>query len=309
MTSHRIGAGGKLLLGDKIQAPTLDGEAPFLHEPALDPGGDSWLLPTSPSEVRWFVAGKEKTIAALDYPVRSTAFLAGVPVIAVEPRGISPSVETRFPGEFPVLLEFVSGKWRPLVSTWISSDEALEHLGTSNYFARRLAVGPGDRIWSAHQVRYIVELFSASGKRLLRLQVGEAKVTYQKRSPAETEQITARFGEGVAKRLGTERTAYTNKAIAAGRDGRLYLLVDRAGGGYAIDRLDPVERKLERVVVDGLEGTGFTMAAGSDGLYVGTIASGEGRWRISWESLEAAKWSVVPEARFAEGLPAGSSDP
>jgi hypothetical protein len=50
--------------------------------------------------------------------------------------------------------------------------------------------------------------------------------------------------------------------------------------------------------VEGLEGTGFTMAAGSDGLYLGTIASGEGRWRLSWESLEAAKWAAVPEARF-----------
>jgi hypothetical protein len=298
LTAHRLQPGDKLGLGDPIQAPTLDPEGLFLTGVAMDSEAGAWLFTEAPHQVRLFVAGKEKAVASLDYPVRALAFLAGTPLVAVEPRGLTPRVETRFPGEFPLLLEYVGSKWVPLVNRWISVEEFRENHRVSNAWARRLAIGPGDRIFCAHQVRYVVEWFSPGGKPSGRLQVGSGEIRYQPRTAEEKKELAATLPEAMAASLGDERPAYVTKAIAAGRDGRLYLLIAREEGGYALDRLDPTEEKLERLVVEGLEGTGFTLAAGSDGLYAGTIASGEGRWRLSWDSLETAKWSPVPGAKF-----------
>jgi hypothetical protein len=40
-------------------------------------------------------------------------------------------------------------------------------------------------------------------------------------------------------------------------------------------------------------GGGFTIAAGRDALYLAAWRADKGRWRLSWDSLEEAKWEPV----------------
>jgi hypothetical protein len=298
LSVQRLGVADKLGAATPLRLPTDDPEGLFVVASAMDPAGDAWLVATDRLTLRFVDSGNEKSLAPVDYPVSAVALVGGTPVIAVLPRAASPRVEAKFPGEMPYLLEHVGGKWRPLASAWISGEEALANLKNSHHYSRRLAVGPENRIWLAHEARYLVECLTAGGRRLLKLRVGSDEVRFREATDTEKRETAELLGPASAVKPSGVRVIYVTKAIAAGLDGRLYLLIAREEGGYALDRLDPTEETLKRLVVEGLEGTGFTLAAGADGLYVGTIASGEGRWRLSWDSLETAKWSPVPGAKF-----------
>lgn len=84
--------------------------------------------------------------------------------------------------------------------------------------------------------------------------------------------------------------------VAEGPDGRLYLLTapGQFGEGMVLDRLDPTTMELERLRTVGIEPPSrFSMVAATDGLYLAGLRESLGRWRLSWEELEAAPWELV----------------
>ncbi|MFL6232330.1 MAG: hypothetical protein ACJ76N_04290, partial [Thermoanaerobaculia bacterium] len=80
--------------------------------------------------------------------------------------------------------------------------------------------------------------------------------------------------------------------LTEGPDHRIYLLV-QGEKGVALDRYDPTEPSLERVQL-GLDLTGnATMAAGRDALYLAAHSGDHGRWKVSWDDLDRARWKRV----------------
>lgn len=85
------------------------------------------------------------------------------------------------------------------------------------------------------------------------------------------------------------------QAAAEGRDGKIYLLVVRPweGGGFALDRYDPIARVIERVPLHFEERSWLTLAAGKEGLYLASFLPQRGPWILSWEEIEEAVWQRV----------------
>ncbi|PYQ67448.1 MAG: hypothetical protein DMF53_01700 [Acidobacteria bacterium] len=46
----------------------------------------------------------------------------------------------------------------------------------------------------------------------------------------------------------------------------------------------------------------YTIASGRDGLYIAAWSGKEGRWRLSWDTLDQAKWKPVKGCEI-DGVP------
>ena len=97
--------------------------------------------------------------------------------------------------------------------------------------------------------------------------------------------------------LSAVRAATVIRAMTAGRDGAVYLLVETKEG-LALDRFQPALLSLDRVLLAGLElGPGLpTMAAGNLGLYIAAWRGGDGMGLIDSEALDKADWKPVRNA-------------
>jgi hypothetical protein len=94
------------------------------------------------------------------------------------------------------------------------------------------------------------------------------------------------------------------EALTEGQDGRMYLFVHTADGGTALDRYDQGRNVLERIPLSlKLKDQRPTLAAGRDGLYLAAWSGDGGRWRISWDRLEQARWKKVEGSKI-DGIPA-----
>jgi len=81
--------------------------------------------------------------------------------------------------------------------------------------------------------------------------------------------------------------------LTEGPDGRLYLLVRLPDGATALDRFDASTGRLERVTLQWKTVGTYTVAAGRDALYIAAFRGNGGRWKLSWEALEQARWKPV----------------
>jgi hypothetical protein len=63
----------------------------------------------------------------------------------------------------------------------------------------------------------------------------------------------------------------------------------------ALDRFDPSQNLLERVLLDGVTVSSgpMTAALSGDELWLGGRLAADGLWRISLEDLTAARWKPV----------------
>jgi len=80
------------------------------------------------------------------------------------------------------------------------------------------------------------------------------------------------------------------RALAEGRDGRLYLLVRPKAGGLALDRLDLVQGVVSRVDITAESPGAVSMVAGADGLFLVPYNGKDKRWFVSWEALNDSDW-------------------
>jgi hypothetical protein len=95
------------------------------------------------------------------------------------------------------------------------------------------------------------------------------------------------------------------RALLCGREAVFYLVVS-TDDGLALDRFDPAQNVLERVLLDGatVSSGPMTAALGADQLWLGGRLASDGLWRISLEDLAAARWKPVRDVKV-DGKPVG----
>jgi hypothetical protein len=291
-----------------------------VHDAALSPDGDSWLIRTARA-VRLFESGKEKIVPPLSHKPFAAGFLRDAPLVALAPLPQSPVRDSKKVGAVPWLQRLDTDRWSTLLEhegivfaelvkkdNWVG--EALENEPLS------LTTDRQGRLWAARRYAYRVQRFSSAGRLLMEITVDKGKVRKKKESKG-VEVEWSKSGKNPTRNPteathspGQEKATFypftaeeVIQDLTEGRDGRMYFLVALEDGGAALDRYDPVEVKLERAALS-LKGKGwFSLASGRDALYLAAKEGRGGRWRISWEALEQAAWKEVENVAI-DGFPA-----
>ncbi len=289
------------------QAPPAYGDP---RGAALSPDGGRWVV-LQGTQVVAITGQKVEILAAAPFYPHAVAMAGGDPVVLVTADGMERSPRGGPPAEPPLALRWTGKAWETLAT----DDEltAEEREGSLRRYQSRSVVGLGDsrgRLWVANRYRYRLREYSAAGRLLTEVTVGEGAVRRAgaERVAALQQQLVDDLAkEGLSKQELAKAKIQVNDAelaltgLAEGRDGRLYLL-GRAEEGEArlsLDRLDPVALTLERVLVDLPWSEGGRLAAGKDGLYLAATSAARGeRAFVSWESLEAAAWQSVLDAHI-----------
>ncbi len=288
----------------------------MVHDAVLSPAGDRWLV-YADLGVRLFLDGKETALPPLPWKPWSIAFRRDTPVVAVLPLPMGgESVDLEKVGTPPAFVVFDGERWNPEAETVGVSVSSLVHQGSrlNDAVAERSIYMTGDRLgrlWAAGQYRYRLERLGPSFRSNLEVVVGGGKVRKQK-NEAPAVEIKRTAGENpsdAAQNPLKEKSTYTPFSgqqaafdLTEGRDGKIYLLVRTEVGDAALDRFDPSLLLLERIPLD-LKASGrYTIAAGSDGLYLAAWNGRQGRWRISWDALDQAAWKDVANCEI-DGVP------
>ena len=291
-----LGKPAKLESAHSLNGPVIDA--------AMGPGPGDWLL-RLPLELRWFVGGKEKVLPPLPWRPWSVGYRRGTPIVAVlpQPAPVNGTVIRHVGGEppatAPAVLELSGDRWSVLI------EDARPAAGDTNAAVEscgRTILGDRQgKIWAARNYAYVLDRYSPAGRRLLRVEVDKGKVAHRDAKAATVPaEVRSADRKSFSPFLGVQKIS----DLAEGLDHRLYLLVQEAKG-LALDRYDPAQSSLERVPL-ALDLTGnATLAAGRDGLYLAAHSGERGRWRISWEELERARWKKVTVDAGAPAPPAG----
>jgi hypothetical protein len=295
-------------LGEPARLETAVDRPGTIYNAVMSLSGDRWLVQDSRS-ARLFVEGKEQPVPPLPYKPWSVALLRDTPLVAVVPLPIAGrNVDIQKLGEPPWFLRLGRDQWEPVVTLkGLSVPELLEKNLLNQAIAENGAFMTGDRqgrLWVARQYAYHVQRMTASGRVLLDITVDGGKV----RKPQDSKGIEIAFKgstdatQAPRQEKGTY-TAFTApsiiEAITEGQDGRMYLFVHTADGSTALDRYDPGRAVLERIPLSlKLKDQRPSLAAGRDGLYLAAWSGDGGRWRISWDRLDQARWKKVEGSKI-----------
>jgi hypothetical protein len=284
-----LGNPTKLEAATPLNAPVLDA--------AMGPGGPGdWLL-RLPLEVRWFVAGQEKSLPPLSWRPWGVGYLRTTPVVSVVPLPAPVNgIVVRHPGDegpsrAPAVLELSGDRWSELVTEpWPAQRDA----NTLTESLARLLLGDrSGKLWAAHLYGYVLERYNSAGRSLSKLQVDQGRVEHvQANDVSVSAEVRPDDRPHFQPFLGVSKLT----ALAEGPDHRIYLLVQPGKGedSLHLDRYDPAQDTLERVTL-GVQLTGrASLAAGREGLYLVGHGGDQGRWHVSWDRLDAADWKAVP---------------
>jgi hypothetical protein len=299
------------VLGKPVALEPTGVPAGFVREATMSPSGDRWLL-LSGMSVRYFVDGKEKALPPLEWKPWSLTLLRDTPIVAAAPFPLGDhSGDPKKAGTPPWLLQFDGDRWSSILDLkGVSVADLLENNGLNDAIAKNSVVLKGDRqgrLWAARQYGYRVQRFTPGGRLLLEIVVGggkirekgdgraiDIKLSREGQNPREATQDPRRE-KGTYLPFTAQRVVY---GLTEGRDGNIYLLVDAGEGAAALDRFDPTRAIVERVPLTFKLKDMVTLAAGRDALYLAPWSAEKGRWRISWDVLEAAAWKPVKDARI-----------
>lgn len=303
LTARGLGAPALRL---KTRAPLRES----VSRAAMGTSADVWFLKAN--DLHFFTTGEETALPAAQWWPDNVALLGDTPVIAVRPGlmiGARPAQikDIRLPEEAPWLFSLSGDRWEPLVSgNWKDAGEGMADMMTA--FAVKVAGSSNRTFWLAHEYVYRVRRLSPAGRLREELVLGkgeptrlsnEAIAAAEKKAAASaaahpkpgqaTDQSSASFFAPM-----TSATAI--KAITEGRDGKLYVLAT-AASELALDRYDPVVKKMWRVRLPFTYSGVMSMAAGKDGLFFAAYQASGGRWLVSWEELERASWAPLNELK------------
>jgi hypothetical protein len=151
-----------------------------------------------------------------------------------------------------------------------------------------ICTGPKSVIWLALWNSYQLQRVSASERPDREVAVGSGEVEWEKQ-----EKTGRTIPRGVVR------------ALLCAPEGVVYLVVSTADG-LALDRFNPSQSALERVLLDGATVSSGPMTAAlvADGLWLGGRFAADGLWRTSLEDLASAHWKPVKDARI-DGKPLG----
>lgn len=303
---YQILGNGEIVARGKLRPSAPFDTASMFRDATMSPAGDAWAILDFDFKVHLFRGGEEKAVPPVNWIPRVLAVPNGELTALVFAEFASmgkeagPAVRpSRLPSNPPFLLQLDGSDWNTLVEgevprvAEIRSGIGHELRAANEYW---LAVDAKGALWVAARNAYRLKKYSPTGKLLTEIQVGDGKVKFGERSEKELRRARTLGGNFNLPKSRAERIV---RAMTIGRDRRVYLLVDTADG-LGLDRYDPdpVRNVVERVLVDGVTADRMTVAAGTHGLYLAALEGNRGRWVISWESLESAKWQPVPEARI-----------
>jgi hypothetical protein len=287
---------------------------------AFDAKGATWAV-SSLREVALCDFEKEQHPAGLDWMISSLTYSRSGPLVAVTslgPRADAAAVQLR--KEDPRIFGLADNRWRPVSWAPISEAKALpanpmdvivEGKAESD---ASICTGPKDAIWLAAWNSYRLQKLSASEKPEKperEIVVGNGKLEWRKLDMKEQEvEKRTRTAQGsdpfLMYSVATTTPRGVVRALLCGRDGFLYLVVSTADGGLALDRFNPAQNLLDRVLLDGVTVSSgpMTAALGPGELWLGGRLAADGLWRISLDDLETAHWKPVEHVKI-DGKPVG----
>ena len=292
-------------LGEPSRLKKAPGLSDEVRGAAMSPAGNLLLLRVSKA-VRLFEDGKEKIVAPLEWSPMAVAFRRDTPTVAVAPLPVGPLQDASKIGTLPWLQQLDGERWTTFRER--EGPTLAELMKEDNWFGKILEQDPlslasdrRGRLWVAHRYAYKVQQFSPSGRILSEILLDQGKVRKKREAqPVEIKPSASANPREATHAPSQEKSTFfpfTAEAViqglAEGRDGRMYFLVVPASGGAALDRYDPVRGVMERALLDWKVAGDLSIAAGKDGLYVAPMEATKGRWRISWETLEQAKWKEI----------------
>jgi hypothetical protein len=273
---------------------------------------DSWLmLLRAQQELRIFAGEEENKISDPEWMITSVACLGADPVVAMAAASKKPfAIAGDEARQDPELLQvWRDGAWEPLLGRSFDAHgqggdartRLVRDLAASEVVA---APGRGQSLWVAHTSYYEVKRINAAGRVLTTLTAGPPEIEMRDRTQAEIEALQSAM-EGVQRQLPVGGLGQVPRRTVVGVSeapaGALYVLVAPKGssGSLAIDRYDPVEARIERVVIAIPSTTTIkSFVAGYDGLYLATPSIANGAWWIPWEQLESATWNPLTEVEI-----------
>jgi hypothetical protein len=320
-----------LLRGDTLEVFRLGADASFDHRlgklacdlssdpayaAALEPKGSTWAVSSS-RELALCDFVKEQRPPGLEWTVSSLTYSRSGPLVAVTSLGPHAEAgEPQFRKRVPRVFGLADGRWHPVA--WAPVLELkempknpLDVLAEGKAQSDALiCTGPKDAIWLAAWNTYRLQKLSASEKPEREIVVGSGNVEWQKLDKKEQDrEARNRAAQGSNPLLQAFSVSAVPRgvvrALLCGRDGVLYLVVS-TDEGLALDRFDPVQNVLERVLLgEATVSSGpMTAALGTDQLWLGGRVAADGLWRISLDDLAAARWKPVKGVR-SNGKPVG----
>ncbi len=298
---HRHG----VLACDHFDAPA--------YAAAMDPVSQTWVV-GSMQEVALCDFSRQERPQGLHWTVSSLAYGASGPLVGVTSLGPRPDAAAdRFQKTIPRVFGITDGRWQPIA--W-APVERLKELppnpieillqGKASSDAL-LCSGPKSALWTAAWNSYRLQKLSSSAKPDREIVVGTGEVEWQKldaKEQAQEARVSAAQGANGAlppSAAGVPRGVV--RALVCSRDGDLYLVVSTSEG-LALDRFNPSQNLLERVMLEGATVSSGPMTAvlTGDQLWLGGRLAADGLWRIPTETLANAHWKPVKNA-FADGKP------
>ena len=305
-------SGGELGEPQKLERLADSDREMILLNATMSADGRRWLAQdfASPRGLVLFVNGKEKVLPATGWLPTGVGFAGDDPLFAASAMQMGENLGPAERGEPPFLRVLSGSAWKTISTEPIEAQSPMELMTTVKDSREVLfARGAESSFWVVQRHVYRLRRLSSAGRQLEEVRLGEGRVEYRDPSKAEQERLD-KFGTEAAKSghilpsgFGKgQKAKRVLEAAATGPDGRLYLLVsaeaNEGSTAPALDRYDPTTGLLQRVDLQLEEPIRrSTMAAGRDGLLVVAEPANGGRWFLSWETLEAAEWREVPNAR------------
>ena len=278
---------------------------------AMDPAGSTWAVASTAFDLALCDFTEQKKPSGLVGVISSVAFSGSSPLVAVVPLGNGGmDLSSRGSTRVPYVFELDRSTWKPKHSAPFPEVES-QGIGFATQVKAQtdslICSGAKGAVWLASWNAYHVREVSAFEKSGRELTVGNGKVEWVKFTPQERESMDKDLEKrGLDPSTNQGGKVYPQsviRAMACGQGGTVYLFVTTKEG-LALDRFEPSQRSLERVLLEGVKV--------SDGPMSAVLANGElvfaGRsvedslWRIAPEALDSAPWQPVRGARF-DGKP------
>lgn len=214
----------------------------------------------------------------------------------------------RRPQRPPLILRLGSTGWETLVTGTFPHKTAGKDPFDTLFAENTLRLAPEARgkLWVAYPYTGRVVRFTSSGKPDLQMVFGKGTAKYKDDEQRRQKFLSRLKSQGYNNpnaQIGVFTAMAAIRGITEGRDGMLYLLLDRSlgGNGPVLARYNGVENVVEATSVRLADGE-VSIAAGSDAL-AWTISGTNELWQLSWSALEAADWQPVENVRVLSGAP------
>jgi len=299
----------------------------FTYAAAMDPTGSTWAVGSASSDVALCDFKKEQHPPGLNWVISSLTYSRSGPLVAVTDLGPAPDGTNYFKQTEPRVFGLADDRWQPVVSAPLRDEMKDRHADQQAVLAELrahpmdvLAKGKAEsdalicttakgEIWLASWNSYRLQRVSASEKAQgpeREIVVGSGEIEWPKLTKEEQEREArdrkAQGVEAIPSTVGGAVPRAVLRALLCDRE--IYLVVSTVDG-LALDRFDPTQNVLERVLLDGVkvDSSGpMTAALGGDRLWLAGRFAADGLWRISLEDLAAAHWKPVKDVRI-DGKP------